>query len=105
MELRRAADLVPNPRFLIEWGLAATEAGDYRSALESYRRLIARTPEDPLAWRGYTAMNSRLGDLAEARRGATELLKRVPGDPDAVKLLSELDRIDAAKRDSARAGR
>ena len=50
-------------------------------------------------------MNSRLGDLAEARRGATELLKRVPGDPDAVKLLSELDRIDAAKRDSARAGR
>ena len=105
VELRRAADLVPNPRFLIEWGLAATEAGDYRSALESYRRLIARTPEDPLAWRGYTAMNSRLGDLAEARRGATELLKRVPGDPDAVKLLSELDRIDAAKRDSARAGR
>ena len=94
---RAAADLAPNPRFLIQWGLAATEAEDYRSALEAYERLIARTPNDPLAWRGYTAMTSRLGDLSAARHGATELLKRVPGDPDAVKLLHEIDRLEAAK--------
>jgi hypothetical protein len=94
---RAAADLAPNPRFLIQWGLAATEAEDYRSALEAYERLIARTPNDPLAWRGYTAMTSRLGDLRAARHGATELLKRVPGDPDAVKLLHEIDRLEAAK--------
>ncbi len=94
---RAAADLAPNPRFMIQWGLAATEAHDDRGALEAYERLLARTPDDPLAWRGYTAMTSRLGDLVNARRGAIELLKRVPGDPDALRLLQDLDREQARR--------
>ena len=95
---REAADQVPNPRFMIQWGLAATQARDYHDARAAYERMIARVPGDPLAWRGYTAMSSRLGDLVNARRGATELLARVPGDPDAVQLLSEIDRVEAAER-------
>ena len=99
---REAADQVPNPRFMIQWGLAATEARDYRDARAAYERMIARTPADPLAWRGYTAMSSRLGDLVNARRGATELLARVPGDPDAVRLLAEIDRVETAERPRVR---
>ncbi len=95
---REAADQVPNPRFMIQWGLAATEARDYHDARAAYERMIERVPADPLAWRGYTAMSSRLGDLVNARRGANELLARVPGDPDAVQLLAEIDRAEAAER-------
>ena len=95
---RHAADQVPNPRFMIQWGLAATEAKDYDDAREAYVRMIARTPEDPLAWRGYTAMSSRLGDLVNARRGAVELLARVPGDPESIRLIDEIDRVEAAER-------
>jgi tetratricopeptide (TPR) repeat protein len=98
---REASELVPNPRFMVQWGIAATEAGDYRDALECYKRLIARTPDDPLAWRGYTAMTSRLGDLVEARHGANELLKRAPGDPDALRLLAEIDREEARRAAAA----
>ncbi len=95
---RRAADQVPNPRFFIQWGLAATEAKDYADAREAYVRMIARTPDDPLAWRGYTAMSARLGDLVNARRGAIELLNRVPGDPESIRLIDEIDRVAAAER-------
>ena len=95
---RMAADQVPNPRFMIQWGLAATEAKDFGEAREAYVRMIARTPADPLAWRGYTAMSARLGDLVNARRGAIELLARVPGDPESIRLIDEIDRVEAAER-------
>jgi Flp pilus assembly protein TadD len=90
---RQAVELAPSPRLHIQWALAETQAGNYRGAMEVYERLIAKSPSDPVAWRGYTAMASRLGLWPEAKRGAEQLLKLVPGDPEARALI---DRIDAA---------
>jgi tetratricopeptide (TPR) repeat protein len=101
---REASDLVPNPRFLMQWGIAASEAKDYVSAREAYARLIQRTPRDPLAWRGWTSMSARLGDFDAARSGARKVLELVPGDQDATWLLENIDEIEAGSRrpDSSR---
>ncbi len=89
---REAVALAPSPRLHHQWALAETQAGNYVGAMQVYERLIARTPEDVDAWRGYTAMTSRLEMWPEAKRGATRLLQLAPGDPQARALLDQIAR-------------
>jgi hypothetical protein len=87
---RQAVELAPSPRFHIQWALAETQAGNFRGAMEVYARLIAKSPNDPVAWRGYTAMATRLEMWPEAKRGAERLLQLVPGDPEARMLIERI---------------
>jgi tetratricopeptide (TPR) repeat protein len=94
----RAVELAPSARFYFQWALAETEAANYAGAMEVYRRMLERHPQEQMAWRGYTAMATRTRRWDEARRGANELLKLVPGDPEALRLLRGLAREDSLGR-------
>jgi len=92
---RRIVELAPSPRFLLQWAYVETKRGNYRTAFMAWQRLLEKTPDDLPAWRGYTLVASRLRMWPEAKRGATELLKRAPSDPEAIRLLEGIERSEA----------
>jgi tetratricopeptide (TPR) repeat protein len=98
----RAAETSPSPRILQEWALAATMAGDSRTAQQAYHRLLAKDPENRLGWLGLAAVSMRLRDVGEARRAATELIRRDPGNAEAQHVLDEIARYEQFQADSAR---
>jgi hypothetical protein len=77
-----AARLAPHRRIFLQWGIAATTAGDFRAAQRAYRELLARDDADPLAWLGLAGVSIRLGDRDEATR-ALDRLRGFAGDPNA----------------------
>ena len=97
-----AAETSPSPRVLQEWALAATMAGDARTAQSTYHRLLAKDPTNNLGWLGLAAVSMRLRDVPEAKRAATELARRDPGNADARRVLDEIARYEAQQADSAR---
>jgi tetratricopeptide (TPR) repeat protein len=97
-----AAETAPSPRILQEWGMAATMAGDNTGAQAIYRRLIASRPPDPtLAWLGLAAVSTRLHEFDEARRAANEVLKLQPGEAQALQLLDDIAKYEAAREAGA----
>jgi len=88
--MRRAAELAPSPRLLLEWGITEAERGNDRGAREAYQRSIAKDSTIADAWIGLAVASYRLGALAEARRAAERGLRLRPGDSEARSVLAAL---------------
>jgi hypothetical protein len=100
--LARAVETTPSPRVLHEWALAATMAGDLRTAQRAYQLMLGRRPESAEGWLGLLAVSMRLRDVPEAKRAATELRKLEPAHPDARRALADIARYEALQADSVR---
>lgn len=100
----QAAETSPSPRILQEWALAETMRRNYRQAQLVYHRMLDKAPENPLGWLGLSTVSLHLGDVAEARRAANQLLALQPGNPDALRVLSEADQIERMLRGAAPPG-
>jgi Tetratricopeptide repeat len=87
-----AAETTPSPRVLMQWGFAEMQAGHPEAAQRVYQRLVEKTPDDLSAWVDLAVLSLRLGDEAEARRAANELLRRRPGHQGAIQVLAELSK-------------
>jgi len=98
--LSHAAETAPSPRILLEWAYAAAMAGHDRAAQEAYRQLLAKDPGNNLGWLGLAAASMRLRDVPEAKRAATEALRRDPGNADARRILDDIGRYEAMQADS-----
>jgi hypothetical protein len=96
-----AAETAPSPRILQEWALAATMKGDFALAHQVYVRFLEKDPENVLGWLGLATVSLNRGDLAEARRGANQLLRLRPGEPVALDLLQKIDQIEAGRNPPA----
>lgn len=100
----RAAETSPSPRILQEWALTETMRERFPEAAALYRRMLAKSPENPLGWLGLSTVSYRAGDMAEAARAARELLRLQPGNPDAQRVLEAIARR-AAPDTTLRRGR
>ena len=98
--LSHAAETSPSPRILHEWAYAAAMAGHDRAAQGAYQRLLAKDPGNQLGWMGLAAASMRLRDVPEAKRAATEILRRDPGNADARRILDDIGRYQALLADS-----
>jgi hypothetical protein len=95
---QHAAETTPSPRILQEWALAETMRKRYDEAQRIYHLMLAKAPDDLLGWLGLATCSLNLGDFAEARRAAHQLLVLNPGDPDAYRVLESADRFEAMQR-------
>lgn len=95
-----AVETSPSPRILHEWAYAAAMAGHDRVAQDAYRRLLAKEPNNDLGWLGLAAASMRLRDAPEAKRAATELIKREPTNADAKRILDDIARYETLMADS-----
>jgi len=97
----RAAETSPSPRILHEWAISAAEAGDDLTARTVFQRLVDKDPANNLGWLGLAAASIRLRDVPEAKRAATELARRDPGNEDARRILDQIAHYEATHADSA----
>jgi len=79
--LRRSVEAAPNPRILVEWGVAVLSRGDFPRALPIFQRAAALNPGLIGAWRGIATAASATGDRAELARAAEWIERLNPGDP------------------------
>jgi len=103
--LSHAAETSPSPRILHEWAYAAAMAGHDRVAQEVFRRVLAKEPDNNLAWLGLATASMRLRDVPEAKRAAAELWRRQPGNGDAKRILDDIARYEAMQADSLQRAR
>jgi hypothetical protein len=97
---QHAAETSPSPRILQEWALAETMRRRFDAAQSIYHLMLARAPANELGWLGLATCSLNLGDFAEARRAARQLLALHPGDPDALRVLDQADQLEAMRRGS-----
>ena len=92
----RQADIQPSPRVMRLW--AATEAarGEPRRAQEIYRRMLARFADEN-GWFDLAQLSYEMGDLAEARRAAGELLRLRPDDAGMRDLIAHIDSLQGSQ--------
>lgn len=91
-----AAATSPSPRILQEWALAETMRGQYGRAQQIYYRFLAKSPTNPLGWLGLATVSLQLRDTTEARRASNQLLVLDPGNGDALKVLAQVEQLEAA---------
>jgi hypothetical protein len=93
----RLAELQPSPRVMRQW--AATEAlrGDPRRAQEIYRQMLTRFPDVAAGWFELARLSYEMGDLAEARRAAGEMLRLDPGRAATREFIAHLDSLRRAR--------
>ena len=88
--LSHAAETSPSPRILQEWALTETMRGRLTDAMALYRRMLEKSPENPLGWLGLATVAFRAGDMREAERAAHELERIQPGNSDAQRVLDAI---------------
>lgn len=86
---RLSVAAVPHPRVLHEWGLAATLAEDYLEAQRAYEQIVARDPNDAVAWLGLAGASLRVGDSTATARA----LDQVRGFADEPRALDAMERL------------
>ena len=92
-----AADTAPSPRILQQWALAATMMGDLETAQDVYHRMLARDPGNAMGWLGLATASFNKKDFVESRRAAERLLQLQPGNPDATRLIHDLDLVESGQ--------
>jgi hypothetical protein len=95
--LSHAAETVPSPRILQEWGLAAALAGDFATARDVYQRLVAKDPDNAYAWMSLAAADMNLRDLAGAKTAGQRVLALEPGNPNARQLLHDIEMVESGQ--------
>lgn len=76
-----AVEAAPNPRLIVQWGVAALTRGDFVQARNIFQRAALADSNLPGAWRGLMTAASALGDRAELARATDQLERLTPGDP------------------------
>lgn len=76
-----AVEAAPNPRVIVQWGMAALTRGDFVQAHNIFQRAAVADSNLPGAWRGLMTAASALGDRAELARATEQLERLVPDDP------------------------
>jgi Flp pilus assembly protein TadD len=95
-ELERAAELAPeDARYAYVLGVALHDAGQTDRALAVLRAAQSRRPGDRDLLVALVTFSAQAGHTTDAERWARELVKAFPDDPEARKLLAE---IQAAAR-------
>ena len=90
-ELARAAELAPGEgRFAYVYAIALNSGGRTKEALRELDRALALTPDDRELLMAAVTIRRDAGDAAGAKRFATRLVERYPGDRSAAQLLGEL---------------
>jgi len=89
----RLAEVQPSPRVMRQWATTEALRGDPRRAQEIYRRMLARFPDVSAGWRELARISYEMGDLAEARRAAGELLRLNPGHAGTRDLIAHIDSL------------
>jgi tetratricopeptide (TPR) repeat protein len=97
-----AVALAPSPRLLQTWGMALTQSSDFPGALEAYRQLTDRAPDQAPGWVGRATVATRLGLRDEALEAARGLDRLRAGNPMVREVEAYWARADS---DSARARR
>ena len=92
----RAATLAPNPRTIVEWGMAEALRGDQARAVELYSRAAALDSNLTNAWLGLAASASWLDRVDDVRRARRELQRLAPGHPRLADIESYLSRAEQA---------
>jgi tetratricopeptide (TPR) repeat protein len=102
--LEHAAELAPSPRIVLEWAMAAGNAGDWAMAERAYHRLLERTPTTPdfqpyrvSALVGLAGTLAQRDALPEARAYAEQALRLSPGHPAASAVKSFVDQETARR--------
>jgi hypothetical protein len=105
----QASATAPSPRILQQWAIAETMTGNqrfagadraaatlhYRKAAVIYRRMLDKDSGNALGWLGLATVSLNGHEFAEARRAANELLRLQPGNADALRVLGEVERLEA----------
>jgi hypothetical protein len=86
-----AAGLLSSPHILRQWGLAESLAKHHEKARGVFRTLLERVPGDVIALRGLMLMSLPLHDTTQARVAAESLLRVVPGDPQALEVIHQVE--------------
>lgn len=86
-----AVALGPHRRALIQWGIAATMAGDEEQGRRAYTRVLATAPDDPIAWIGLGGIALRTGDSTGTRRALEALGRYAPESPEAREIRRHLE--------------
>ncbi|HUK64154.1 MAG TPA: tetratricopeptide repeat protein, partial [Dongiaceae bacterium] len=95
--LSHAAETVPSPRILQEWGLAAALAGDYPTARDVYHRLLEKDPDNAYVRMSLAAVDMNLSDLAGAKTAGERVLALEPGNRDAHQLLHDIESVESGQ--------
>jgi hypothetical protein len=95
--MSHAAETVPSPRILQEWGLAAALSGDYATARDVYRRLVEKDPDNAYAWMSLAAADMNLRDLAGAKIAGQRVIALEPGNPNARQLLHDIEMVESGQ--------
>ncbi|HEY0190493.1 MAG TPA: tetratricopeptide repeat protein [Kofleriaceae bacterium] len=80
-----------NPGDVFRVDLQAWVHGDTKTALASYKRVIAASPEFAPAWRGMGLVYEKLGDRPAARGAFQKYLRLAPDAPDAPGIRARLE--------------
>jgi tetratricopeptide (TPR) repeat protein len=91
------AEWQPSPRVLRQWAMTEALRGDPRRGQEIYRQLLTRAPDNASAWFELARLSYEIGDFAESRRAAGELVRLRPNDEAARALVAHLDSLQAAQ--------
>jgi tetratricopeptide (TPR) repeat protein len=91
-ELESATNLAPeNVRFAYVYGVALLSSGKPRDALAIFARALEHRPGDRGVLSALASVHRDLGELQRAREYARRLVEAAPEDPEARRLLEELE--------------
>jgi len=89
-ELKRAAELADEPRFIYTYAVALNDAGRTGEAIATLERALARHPRDRDILFALATFHRDAGRIARALEYAEQLLKLYPGDSEAASLVNSL---------------
>lgn len=100
--MAHAAALTPSARVIMEWGMAEAARGEYAVARRAFEQAAARDPAQQRVWLNLLNACMRLDDLAGAHRAAEQLVRLMPGEPRAARVLAEIEQREAERQREAR---
>ena len=89
-ELKRAADLADDPRFVYTYAVALNDAGQVTAAIGTLEKARARHPRDRDILLALATFHRDAGRFDRALEHAEQLLKLYPGDSEAASLVNSL---------------
>jgi serine/threonine protein kinase len=82
-----------NPGEVFKIGFQAWARGDTRTALASYKRVLAANPDYAPAWRGVGLVYEKLGDKPDAHNAFQKYLQLEPSATDAASIRARLESL------------
>jgi serine/threonine-protein kinase len=90
---RTAAESAPKVDDLLKEASSAFVMGQMPRAKALYQQVLARSPNEPDAWRGLGLVSSRMGQSNDARQAFDRYLKLRPNAPDADRIRQQREKL------------